>query len=109
MKKMIFGCCLLVSMGAFAQRKSQEIKATSQKEESECAFTMANGKMMMVVDGKTVIMDKEMKTKNGATVMLDGTIQSSNGKSVKMKNGDCVDMSGKMIWVKNDQIENKKK
>lgn len=105
MKKIILGCFLLGSLGSMAQTKPLENKSDSHKEESACAFTMADGKMMMVVDGKTVTMDKEMKTKNGAIVMVDGTIKSSNGKSVKLKNGDCMDMSGKMIWVKNEQID----
>jgi hypothetical protein len=104
MKKTILGCFLIASMGAMAQSSTKENKATHATDEGTCAFTMADGKMMMVVDGKTVTMEKEMKTKNGDVVMLDGTVKSSNGKSIKMKNGDCIDMSGKMIWVKNEQI-----
>jgi uncharacterized Zn ribbon protein len=104
MKKIILGCLLFASIGSFAQ--SQENKTTHDKEEKTCAFTMADGKMMMIVDGKTVTMDKEVKTKNGSMVMVDGTVKTADGKSVKMKNGDCMDLSGKMIWVKNEQIEN---
>lgn len=105
MKKMILVCFLFGALTSVAQSSHEENSTTSNRR--NCAFTMADGKMMMVVDGKRVIMDKEMKTKDGVTVMVDGTVKSSNGKSVKMKNGDCMDMTGKMIWVDNDQIDNK--
>lgn len=105
MKKIILGCFLLACLGSAAQKQQQENKAIQHKEENTCAFTMADNKMMMVVDGKTIIMDKEMKTKDGAIVMMDGTVKSSNGKSIQLKNGDCMDLSGKMIWVRNEQID----
>lgn len=60
---------------------------------------------MMVVDGKSIIMDNEMTTKNGTVVMMDGTVKMKNGKTMKMKYGDCIDMAGKMIVVKNTQIK----
>lgn len=71
----------------------------------DCTVKMENGKMMMVVDGKTVVMDKQMTTKNGAVVMMDGTVKRKDGKTTKMRNGDCMDMSDKIIVVKNNQIK----
>jgi hypothetical protein len=107
MKKIISGCIMFMSLGSIAQTQSPEHandRKDQNRKESPCAFTMANGKMMMIVDGKTVVMDKEMTTRNGAIVRIDGTVKTGD-KTVKMKNGDCMDMSGKMIWVKNEQIK----
>ena len=71
---------------------------------TNCNIKMENGKILMLVDGKTVVMDKEMTTKNGAVVMMDGTVKRKDGKTIKMKNGECMDMSDKIIVVKNSQI-----
>jgi hypothetical protein len=106
MKKIILGCILFMSLGSIAQTQSSEHKNGQEdqnKKKGPCAFTMTNGKMMMVVNGKTVVMDKETTTKNGTIVQTDGTVKTKD-KTVKMKNGDCMDMSGKIIWVKNEQI-----
>jgi len=126
MKKLILVCAFTaIYFGSFAQKdstrnktnygidnKNDNQKKSTYKQDQKndntnknCAMTMTNGKMMMVVDGKTVIMDKEMTTKNGTVVMMDGTVKMKGGKTMKMKEGDCMDMSGKMIMVKNNQIK----
>ena len=90
------------------QNKNKNTSNQYQKKDSasnDCTVRMENGKMMMVVDGKTVVMDKQMTTKNGAIVMMDGTVKRKDGKTVKMKNGECMDMSDKIIVVKNNQIK----
>lgn len=129
MKKLILVCAFAtIYLGSFAQNDStrnkmnydKDNKNDNQKKNTDnqyqkndntnknCAYKMENGKIMMIVDGKTVVMDKEMTTKNGTIVMMDGTVKMKDGKTMKMKEGDCMDMSGKMIVVKNSQIKNDK-
>ena len=36
---------------------------------------------------------------------MDGTVKMKDGKAIQMKEGDCMDMTGKMILVKNSQIK----
>ena len=127
MKKNILVCALISTcMASFAQTNSTHIKTDSDKDKKyhndqkkntdkeyqntdkknkACAMTMTSGKMMMVVDGKTVVMDKEMTMKNGTIVMMDGTVKTKGGQTMKMKESDCIDMSGKMIVVKNSQVK----
>ena len=135
MKKLILVCALtIIYLGSFAQidstRKNADYDMNKNKNNNQdnkqnknsskeyqkndntnkdCAMTMANGKMMMVVDGKTVVMEKQMTTKNGSVVMMDGTVKTKDGITTKMKNGDCMDMSDKMIVVKNTQVKENSK
>ena len=57
---------------------------------------MEDGKMMIMKNGKSMSMDKDMKMSNGTMVMTDGTVKMKNGKSKMMKDGECVYMNGTM-------------
>ena len=48
---------------------------------------MKDGKMMMVKNGKSMMMDKDMTMSNGTKVMKDGKIMMKDGKSTMMKDG----------------------
>ena len=41
-------------------------------------------------------MEKDMTMKNGTKCMTNGECIMKDGKKMKMKEGDCMDMSGKM-------------
>ena len=41
-------------------------------------------------------MNKEMTMSNGTTVMTDGMCKMQDGKTMTMKEGDMMDMNGKM-------------
>lgn len=112
MKKLILICALFtIYFGSFAQTDSvRNKKGTNnyQKQNNEnknCTVKMENGKMIMTVDEKTVVIDKQMTMKNGTIVMMDGTVKTKDGKTMQLKDGECIDMSGKMIVVKNSQIQ----
>lgn len=85
---LVLALCFTTS-NAFAQTKA---KGTMTKD---CCM-MKNGKMVMVKDGKTMPMDKDMKMSNGTTCMVNGECIMKDGKKMTMKEGDCMDMSGKM-------------
>lgn len=77
------------NVNTFAQTKT---KGAMMKD---CCM-MKDGKMVMVKDGKTMPMDKDMKMANGTTCMVNGECVMKDGTKMKMKEGDCMDMSGKM-------------
>lgn len=57
---------------------------------------MKDGKMEMTKNGKTMLMDKDMTMSNGTEVMTDGMCKMKDGKTMTMKEGDMMDMNGKM-------------
>lgn len=73
--------------------QAQEKQKHKDKMSKDCVM-MENGKMMTMMGGKTMDMDKDMTMKNGTMVMMDGTVKMKNGKTMMLKNGDCVMMNG---------------
>ena len=63
---------------------------------------MKGGKMMVMKDGVFMPMEKEMTMKNGTVCMTNGECTMKDGSKMIMKNGDCMDMSGKMC---NDKVK----
>ena len=61
---------------------------------------MKNGKMMVMKDGKTMPMTKDMVMTNGTKCMKNGECIMKDGKKMMMKDGDCMEMSGKMCTEK---------
>ena len=107
MKKVfVFICASILSVGiASAQEnnaKAVPSKPTAKKEAMSSKCDMKNccmmkaGKMMCIMDGKEMAMEKEMTMKNGMKCMPDGTCMGKDGKKMKMKDGQCCDMSGNM-------------
>src|SRR5215469_10097473 len=89
---------LTISLGVFAQ-------GNMDHKMKDCCM-MKDSKMWCMKDGKTMAMDKDMTMKNGTVVMKDGTVKEKNGKTWKMKNGESVDMEGKMMdMAKNDKMK----
>jgi len=61
---------------------------------------MQNGKMVMVKDGNTMPINKDMTMKNGTILMTNGKYKMKNGTAMMMKEGDMMDMNGGMITTK---------
>jgi len=57
---------------------------------------MIDGKMMVINDDKTTPMEKEMTMQNGTKCTTSGVCTMKDGTKMQMKDGDCMDMSGKM-------------
>ena len=79
----------LATSNSFAQTKN---KSAMMKD---CCM-MKDGKMMVMKNGKTMPMKKNMTMKNGTTCMTTGECTMKNGEKMMMKEGDCMEMSGKM-------------
>ena len=70
---------------------------------------MSNEKHVMMQDGKVIIMrDAKMITvkaytplSNGTRVMSDGTIIKKDGTKTMLKEGECLNMAGEMVPMKN--------
>lgn len=81
---------LCLSTGnAFAQTKTKHAMM------KDCCM-MKDGKMMTMMDGKTMPMDHDMTMKNGTMVSSTGECTMKDGKKMMMKEGECMEMSGKM-------------
>ncbi len=53
-----------------------------------------DGKVTMVMGGKSMPADKEVALTNGAKVAVDGTVTMKDGTTMKMKDGEMMGMDG---------------
>ena len=58
---------------------------------------MKDGKVLMVMAGKTMPMDKELVLSNGTKVTIDGAVTMKDGMKTTMKEGDMMGMDGEMM------------
>ena len=86
---MLFLAVSLTANNTYAQTKTKKAML------KDCCM-MKNGKMMVMKDGKSMPMNKDMKMKNGTTCMVNGECVMKDGTKMTMKDGDCMDMNGKM-------------
>ncbi len=105
MKKLIFVfAALALSLASFAQTdttmKKMDHDKTMKHDQTDMSKTdgcmMMNGKMMMIKNGKMSSMSKPMTMSNGTKMLVDGTCIKKDGAKMKMKEGDHMDMSGKI-------------
>lgn len=115
MKNLILaGALTAMYFGGFAQDTTMQKKSDYQqnqgtqqhKSDKACAFTLKNGKVMKMENGKSVPLDKTMTLANGNTIMTDGTVKMKDGTTMKLTEGQCLNMSGKMI--KNTEMKENK-
>jgi hypothetical protein len=124
MKKIVLlGAMTFACIGVFAQtettspkNKKNDGQTTYDNKQSNgqpktkstsknCSYIMENGKVMKYANGKKVTMEKDMTLKNGTVLMTDGTMKMKDGKTTKMKEGECMDTSGKMMSDKKSSAE----
>jgi RNase P/RNase MRP subunit p29 len=58
---------------------------------------MKDGKVMMIKEGKSMPMDKEIALSDGTKVTVDGAVTMKDGKKMMMKEGEMMSMDGEMI------------
>jgi hypothetical protein len=68
---------------------------------------MKDGKMMVMKDGKTMPMENDMVMKDGTKCMVNGECIMKDGTKMTMKEGDCMEMSGKMCTDKMKMLPKK--
>ena len=121
MKKLILvSTAILLSFGSFAQTDSTNNKMNhdimnhdmdnsmnhqTMDKSHPNGVMMKDGKMMMIHNGKMTMMNHDMTMSNGTKVMSDGTCIKKDGIKMMMKEGQHMDMSGKMIPMKNYKMK----
>jgi len=58
---------------------------------------MKDGKVMMIWEGKSMPLEKELTLGNGTKVTVDGTVMMKDGTKTMMKEGDMMSMDGEMF------------
>jgi hypothetical protein len=90
----VFASMLMLVTCFTASNSFAQTKTTSAMMKDCCM--KKDGKMMVMKDGKTMPMEKDMTMKNGTKCMTTGKCTMKDGKKMMMKEGDCMEMSGKM-------------
>ncbi|MFO7655807.1 MAG: DUF6799 domain-containing protein [Bacteroidales bacterium] len=67
---------------------------------------MYNGLILLVKDGQTTILDREMTMSNGTKIAIDGNYVKEDGSSAMIEEGQHLDMSGNLTYVKNNKDKN---
>jgi hypothetical protein len=70
---------------------------TDDKAMMKDHIMMKDGKVMMIMEGKSMLADKELTLSNGAKVTVDGTVTMTDGKKMMMKEGDMMTMDGEIM------------
>jgi hypothetical protein len=66
-------------------------------DQSHDGYRMQNGKMMVSKNGTTTAMENEMTFSDGSVLKSDGTIIRKDGTKLKIKDGEYVDLTGKVV------------
>lgn len=123
MKKVILASTLsVICLSSFAQtdssRKNNNMNPNQNQNKNpggtqyqqnntnnECTVRMDNGKVMLLVDGREVTVDKDTTLTNGTIVKKNGRVKIKEGKTVTLKDGDCIDDAGNMVVARNSEIK----
>ena len=89
--KMIASMLMLVAFftatSSFAQTKPDSLMM------KDCCM-MKDGKMMMMKNGAMTPMEENVSMKNGTQCMTNGECVTKEGKTIRMQEGECMDMDG---------------
>jgi hypothetical protein len=86
------------SFASIAQNSTSgkmETKKETKKASPRC-FEMKNGKIMQMKEGSTTEILGETTLENGAVLTKDGVIKMPDGSTRQVKEGECVNMDGKI-------------
>lgn len=72
-------------------------KSPSMVKQHPDGYMMKSGKVVMIKDGKVTTLDKEVTLENGTTITTNGSILQMDGTKATLKEGEHVDMTGKMV------------
>ena len=90
----MFAAMLVLAL-CFTTSSTYAQTRTKKAMMKDCCM-MKDGKMMVMKNGKTMPMTKDMTMKNGTVCMVNGECVMKNGEKMMMKDGECMDMNGKM-------------
>lgn len=122
MKKLILAfAAIAISVGAYAQADSTYRQMNQREFERHQNQRMQNnpvdksipdgvmmkeGKILMVKNGEVTTLDHDMTMTNGTKVVTDGNYTSNNGTTMKLREGQHIDMDGKLTFLKSKKDRN---
>jgi hypothetical protein len=71
--------------------------SADDKEMMKDHIMMKDGKVMMIKEGKSMPLDKELALTNGAKVTADGSVTLKDGTKTMMKEGEMMTMDGAVM------------
>ncbi|HXB44437.1 MAG TPA: DUF6799 domain-containing protein [Puia sp.] len=96
MKKFLFAALLMIiGYGGFAQ--------TSKPMNDY--YVMKDGKVISMKGGKEATLAKTTKLSNGEMIMKDGNVKMKDGSMMMLKEGQYVDVNGKMGMLMDDKMD----
>ena len=96
-KLLILFAAVLLGAGLHAQDTSKTTMSTTGKStKMKDCIMMKNGTAMLEKNGTTQTLMQDMTLSNGTVVMKDGTVKMKDGKTMKLKEGQCIYMDGKI-------------
>ena len=112
MKKIILALLVFViNFGAYSQNPNGTAQSNSDSISTNGinvpdGFIKKNGKTGMVKDGKFTTLKKDMTLTDGTVVMTNGSFKSNDGTKFDLKEGDHLDLNGKLTTMDNSKINN---
>ena len=97
---MILVVVLSLCSYSFAQECRMVNKIDQKISGKNDCLVMKNGKMMIMKDSSTIVMETDMSMTNGTVVTTDGNVKMNNGKTIILKDGECVYMNGEIGTMK---------
>ncbi len=94
------------------KNKSPQSKSYSQNSDvhnKPDGYMMHNGSMVKIVNGKITPMEEDVTLSNGTMIMKNGSCMKKNGNQTMLKEGEHIDMTGKMIPMHTSNNYNKSK
>ncbi len=95
-KVMVDGTIVLKDATTMKMGEDDIIFMTGKMDKKE-HLILKNGVMMVVRNGKTTPMEKEMSLEDGSKVMMDGTVVKKDGTTTKIGETDMILMEGKIM------------
>jgi hypothetical protein len=112
MKKItVFVIAMVVSIASFSQGNSHKTKLKNNDKmhkmhkEKPNGVMMQNGRMMMIMKGKTSYLENEVTMSNGTRVLPNGTCIKKDGSTMMMMEGQHMNLGGNMIPMKNHKMK----
>ena len=98
---------LALSFGVFAQDTipAKDTVPTEQKTQKKDIYVMKDSKMWQIKAGEKSELTEDVTLANGTIVMANGTVKSTDGQTTTLKNGQFVDLDGKIGEWKDDSIQ----
>lgn len=97
MKKILLAVMSIIILASATSAQQKQDESTNQPGATvnDEHMTMKDGKMYHSLNGKEMMMEKQMTLHNSTVMHPDGSYQLQNGKKRQLRNGQCMDMNGR--------------